>query len=197
MPTGHAVCHKFADAHPNPRRDMTDAFIDELTAGWPDTAQLVRIVFRLCVAALLGGIVGAQRESQGKEAGLRTHMLVALGAALFVVAPIEFGMTSEELARIIQGLVAGIGFLGAGAILKVTRDKQIHGLTSAAGLWLTAAVGVAAGLGRWGSALVGVVLIWLILDVVARVELRLQKAAAPAAAPASPDATARDAERRS
>jgi putative Mg2+ transporter-C (MgtC) family protein len=141
-------------------------------AGMPDLTQLARIVFRLAVAALLGGIIGAQRERAGKEAGLRTHMLVALGAALFIVAPIEFGMSSEDLARIIQGLVAGIGFLGAGAILKLTAEHQIKGLTSAAALWLTAAVGVAAGLGRWGSAMVGVALIWFILDVLARFEER-------------------------
>lgn len=74
-----------------------DAFFDELLAGLPDTTQLARIVFRLSVAALLGGIIGAQRERAGKEAGLRTHMLVALGAALFIVAPIEFGMSNDEL----------------------------------------------------------------------------------------------------
>lgn len=156
-----------------------DTFLLELMAGLPDATQLTRIVFRLAVAALLGGIVGAQRERAGKEAGLRTHMLVSLGAALFIVAPLEFGMSNDELARIIQGLIAGIGFLGAGAILKLTDEKVIKGLTSAAGLWLTAAVGVAAGLGRWGSAMVGVAMIWFILDVVTRVELRRHKKTAP------------------
>ena len=135
------------------------------------------------LAALLGAIVGAQRERAGKEPGLRTPMLVALGAALFTVAPIEFGMSSDELARIIEGLVAGIGFLGAGAILELTRDKEIQGLTSAADLWLTPAVGVAAGLGRWGSAMVGVALIWFILDDMARFELRQPTKAAPKQAP--------------
>lgn len=149
-----------------------NAFFDELMAGLPDAAQLTRVVFRLAVAALLGGIIGAQRERAGKDAGLRTHMLVSLGAALFIVAPIESGMSNEDLSRVIQGLVAGIGFLGAGAILKLADDRQVKGLTTAAGLWLTAAVGVAAGLGRWGSAMVGVALIWLILDVLARVERR-------------------------
>ncbi len=153
-----------------------NAFFEELTAGLPDTTQLARIVFRLAVAALLGGIIGAQRERAGKHAGLRTHMLVALGAALFIVAPLEAGMSNEDLARIIQGLVAGIGFLGAGAILKLADEKQIQGLTTAAGLWLTAALGVAAGLGRWGSAMFGVALIWLILDVLARVEARMHGA---------------------
>lgn len=152
-----------------------DALVDELTAGLPDATELGRVVFRLAVAALLGGIIGLQRERRGKSAGLRTHMLVALGASLFMVAPIEAGLSNEDLGRIIQGLVAGIGFLGAGAILKLTDERQIKGLTTAAGLWLTAAVGVAVGLGRWGSAMVGVALIWLILDVLARVEARLQQ----------------------
>lgn len=152
-----------------------NAFFTEFMAGLPDATQFARIVFRLCVAALLGAIIGAQRERAGKNAGLRTHMLVALGSALFIVAPIEFGMSNDELARIIQGLVAGIGFLCAGAILKLTDEQQVKGLTSAAGLWLTAAVGVAAGLGRWGSAMAGVVLIWFILEVLARVENRLHR----------------------
>lgn len=150
-----------------------DAFIDELMAGLPQGGQLARVVFRLSVAALLGGVIGAQRERVGKAAGLRTHMLVALGSALFVVAPIEFGMSGEGLSRVIQGVVSGIGFLGAGAILKLTGDQQVKGLTTAAGLWLTAAIGVAAGLGQWGSALVGVVLVWIILEVVVRIEARI------------------------
>ena len=149
------------------------AFFDELLAGLPQGEPLARLVFRLSVAALLGGIIGVQRERVGKAAGLRTHMLVALGSALFVVAPIEFGMSDEALSRIIQGLVTGVGFLGAGAILKLEGQRQITGLTSAAGLWLTAAVGIAAGLGQWGSAVVGVGLRWLILDVIARIERRL------------------------
>lgn len=166
-----------------------DVFMNELTAGLPDPAQMARIVFRLAVAALLGGVIGWQRERAGKAAGLRTHMLVSLGAALFIIAPIEFGMSNDELSRVIQGLVTGIGFLGAGAILKLADEGRIKGLTSAAGLWLTAAVGVAAGLGRWGSAMVGVALIWFILEVVLRVEARLDGAAP------RKESSARDADR--
>ena len=154
-------------------------FVDELIAEMPQVSHLARIVFRLGVAALLGGIIGAQRERAGKAAGLRTHMLVALGSALFVVAPIEFGMSSEGLSRVVQGLVTGVGFLGAGTILKLMGDDQIKGLTTAAGLWLTGAVGVAVGLGEWGSAIIGVALIWLILEVVARIESRLVDKNAP------------------
>jgi putative Mg2+ transporter-C (MgtC) family protein len=99
-------------------------------------------------------------------------MLVALGAALFVIAGLESGMSSSDMSRIIQGLVTGIGFIGAGAILKIEDERAITGLTSAAGIWLTAALGVTVGLGLWGAALVGVVLIWFILAVLLRVEAR-------------------------
>jgi putative Mg2+ transporter-C (MgtC) family protein len=152
---------------------MMDALVRELTAGWPDTTQLLRIAFRLAVAALIGAVIGLQRERAGKPAGLRTHMLVALGAALFVVAALESGMSSSDLSRVIQGLVTGIGFIGAGAILKLEDRRAITGLTSAAGLWLTAALGVTVGLGLWGVALVAVALIWFILAVLPRVEARL------------------------
>jgi putative Mg2+ transporter-C (MgtC) family protein len=97
-------------------------------------------------------------------------MLVALGAALFVIAPLEFGMSSEGMSRVVQGLATGIGFLGAGAILKMEREREITGLTTAAGVWLTAAIGVAVGLGRWGSAALGVALTWVILAVLGRFE---------------------------
>lgn len=126
-----------------------EALIRELASGIPDTAQVVQILIRLTAAALLGAVIGIQRERAGKPAGLRTHMLVALGAALFVIAPLEFGVSPDDMSRVIQGLATGIGFLGAGAILKRTEEGEITGLTTAAGIWLTAAIGVAAGLGRW------------------------------------------------
>jgi putative Mg2+ transporter-C (MgtC) family protein len=131
------------------------------------------VIIRLLVAMLLGGIVGVQREWTGKPAGLRTHMLVALGAALFVLAPVESGMTSADLSRVIQGLATGIGFIGGGAILKLSRERDIRGLTSAAGIWMTAAMGVAAGLGRIGMALLSALLTWFILAVIGKVEHRI------------------------
>lgn len=87
----------------------------------------------------------------GKPAGLRTHMLVALGSALFVVASLEFGMSSSDLSRVIQGLATGIGFIEGGAIFKLNEEREITGLTTAAGIWLTAAVGVAVGDGALGN----------------------------------------------
>ena len=102
-------------------------------------------------------------------------MLVALGAALFVIASLESGMSSSDLSRVIQGLATGIGFIGGGAILKLTEEREITGLTTAAGIWLTAAVGVAAGLGRWGSAALSVILTWLILAIMGQIEYRSEK----------------------
>jgi putative Mg2+ transporter-C (MgtC) family protein len=147
-----------------------EAFVNELYRGWPDSAQAARVVVRLVIAALLGAAIGIQRERANKPAGLRTHMLVALGAALFVLASAESGMPPEDLSRVVQGLATGIGFLGAGAILKRTAEREISGLTTAAGIWLTAAIGVAAGLGRWGAAVLGVLLTLLILAVIGRLE---------------------------
>jgi putative Mg2+ transporter-C (MgtC) family protein len=153
-----------------------DIILEELTAGLPDARQFARIVIRLLVAMLLGGIVGFQREHTGKPAGLRTHMLVAMGAALFVLAPEEAGMTSTDVSRVIQGLATGIGFIGAGAILKLSEEHEIRGLTTAAGLWMTAAMGVAVGLGRIGMALLSALLTWFVLAVVGKVEHRISAA---------------------
>jgi putative Mg2+ transporter-C (MgtC) family protein len=119
---------------------------------------MTQLLLRLTAAAVLGGIVGYDRERRGKEAGLRTHMLVALGAALFVVIPLQAGMNDEAASRVIQGITAGIGFIGGGAILKLSHRGEVRGLTTAAGIWLTAALGVAAGYGRIGSAAIAAVL---------------------------------------
>jgi len=147
--------------------------LEELTAGLPDAEQFTRIVIRLLVAMLLGAVVGIQREQTGKPAGVRTHMLVSLGAALFVLAPVEAGMTSADLSRVIQGLATGIGFIGGGAILKLSEEREIQGLTTAAGIWMTAAMGVAAGLGRIGMALLSALLTWFILAFIGRAEHRI------------------------
>lgn len=136
----------------------------------PDLQQFGRIVVRLVLAAVLGGVVGFERERVGKAAGLRTHMLVALGAAVFTLAPLEAGMSIVDISRVIQGIAAGVGFLGAGTILKLSEERQIQGLTSAATIWLTAAVGMAAGLGRIWLSLFGVLLAWVILATLLRLE---------------------------
>lgn len=126
--------------------------------GAGDVPQITRVLLRLLMAALLGGVLGYEREQQGKAAGLRTHMLVAMGAALFVLVPQQGGMLVGDLSRVIQGVVAGIGFLGAGAIIKNRSEGDVRGLTTAAGVWMTAAIGIACGLGREVIALVSTLL---------------------------------------
>jgi putative Mg2+ transporter-C (MgtC) family protein len=146
------------------------ALIEELSSGLPDVAALIRMTLRMLVAMLLGGLLGYEREQTGKAAGLRTHILVSMGAALFVLAPLEAGMPTAEVSRIVQGVAAGIGFIGAGAILKRERPEEIKGLTTAAGLWTTAAVGMGAGLGRYGVAALAAALAWITLAVLSRLQ---------------------------
>lgn len=154
-----------------------ERFIAELMSGLPNAEQLARIVVRLGVAAALSAIIGIQREHAGKPAGLRTHMLVALGAAMFVLAGTESGMPMADASRIIQGVATGIGFIGAGAILKGREEHEITGLTTAAGIWMTAAIGITAALGLWGLATVSVLLSWLILSVIGALEGRKERRA--------------------
>ncbi|MDH0646139.1 MgtC/SapB family protein [Pseudomonas sp. GD03858] len=145
-------------------QSMLEALHSEF-ADVTDEREVARILIRLLMAALLGAVLGFERESKGKAAGVRTHMLVSMGAALFVLAPSMAGADEQALSRVIQGIVAGIGFLGAGTILKGNGQDTSHvkGLTTAAGLWMTAAIGTAAGMGREATALVSTVLALLVL----------------------------------
>lgn len=108
-----------------------NVLIDELTGGLPDSTALLRVLIRLLGAVLAGAVLGWQRERSDKPAGLRTHILVALGAAIFVVVPEQFAMHSDALSRVIQGIATGIGFLGGGVILKHASERRIEGLTTA------------------------------------------------------------------
>lgn len=135
----------------------------EMIFSWPDGQYLLRVALRLCVAVLLGGVIGLERERTGKWAGVRTHMMVALGAALFTVVPLEAGVRSADFSRVIQGLATGIGFLGGGVILKMSAEAQIRGLTTAAGVWTTAGVGMAVGAGWLWPALCATCLAWIII----------------------------------
>ena|SRR5688572_10974864 len=141
----------------------------------PGPQQAAIVIVRLVTAGLLGGLLGAERESGGKPAGLRTHMLVALGAALFVVAPSQAGLPEGYMGSIIQGVAAGIGFIGAGTILKLTEREEIKGLTTAASIWLTAALGIAAGVGPLWVPLVCAACAWVILNVLGKVESRMAR----------------------
>jgi len=122
------------------------------------------------VAMLVGAGLGFEREEEGKTAGLRTHMLVSMGAAVFVLVPLEMGFDLSALGRIIQGINEGIGFIGAGTILKLTDKEKIKGLTTAANIWLAAAAGMTIGLGWLWPAILIVLFAWAILVLVHRVE---------------------------
>ncbi|HET9644445.1 MAG TPA: MgtC/SapB family protein [Burkholderiaceae bacterium] len=136
-----------------------------------DIESAVTVIVRLLMAVLLAAVLGYERERHEAPAGLRTHMLVALGAALLVLAPEQAGVGPDNLTRVVQGVVSGIGFLGAGAILKRERPgRQVRGLTTAASIWATAAIGVAAGMGRELTALATAMLGFVILKLLRRLE---------------------------
>nr|WP_283441277.1 MgtC/SapB family protein [Noviherbaspirillum suwonense] len=129
----------------------------------PAISEVTRLCLRLLIAVILGGILGYERERTGAAAGFRTHMLVALGSALFVLVPLQAGTDMSDMSRVLQGVIAGIGFLGAGAIIKSSDEQQVRGLTTAASIWLTAAVGIAAGMGREATAVLSTLFALLIL----------------------------------
>jgi putative Mg2+ transporter-C (MgtC) family protein len=117
-----------------------------------DHMTLIETLLRLGVATLLGAIIGLDREAQDKPAGLRTLALVCLAGAFVPVIMLEaVGMTADALSRVMQGILTGVGFLGAGVILQ-HNDQRVTGLTTAATVWLVAAIGVACGLGLWREA---------------------------------------------
>jgi putative Mg2+ transporter-C (MgtC) family protein len=147
----------------------------ELTHGLQDRQQLMRVAIRLLAAMILGGIIGVQRERSGKAAGFRTHMMVCLGTAVFVITCSSVGMQFDAVSRVIQGLVTGIGFIGAGTILKLEGEEEIKGLTTAAGIWMTAAIGITSGLGAVGIAIASTVLALIILALAQPFEDFFQK----------------------
>jgi putative Mg2+ transporter-C (MgtC) family protein len=137
-----------------------------------DGPQLTRVVVRLGLALLLGAVIGYERERRGVDAGLRTHMLVAVGTAVFVLVPQQAGMDADQLSRVLQGIAAGIGFLGAGTVLKLGSLREIRGLTTAAGIWTTAAIGIAVGLGRESTAVLTTIIVLVVFSLI-RVEQEL------------------------
>lgn len=140
-----------------------------------DLEQMVRVCTRLVLAVLLGAAIGYERERRDAPAGLRTHMLVALGCAVFVLVPQSSGIAPADLTRVLQGVIAGVGFLGAGSVLKSKSDGEIHGLTTAASIWTTAAIGVTVGLGREATAILTTLIVLFILAVLYWVETRTTK----------------------
>lgn len=113
-----------------------------------DIPTIVQVTIRLLLAILLGGILGYEREQQGKAAGLRTHILVCSGTAMLVLAAGPAEVLEDPMSRVVQGILAGVGFLCAGSIIKNNAENDVQGLTTAASVWFTAAIGVVVGLGQ-------------------------------------------------
>jgi putative Mg2+ transporter-C (MgtC) family protein len=133
------------------------------------------VLIRLSVAILLGCAIGLNRELYGKPAGMRTHGLVALGAALITLASLDLaGKDPSAVLRTIQGIMAGIGFLGAGVILRDDSTHSVHGLTTAASIWVVAALGIACGAGQWAISLTSVALTLILLILGEKVEEKLR-----------------------
>ena len=127
-------------------------------------ATYLDLTIRLSMALVLGGAIGIEREYRAKEAGFRTHFLVALGSALFcIVSQYGFGFDLKDSSRVAAQVVSGIGFLGAGTI--IFQKNVVRGLTTAAGLWVTAAIGLACGTGMYVAALATTVMVLLGLEV--------------------------------
>lgn len=136
----------------------------------PNLVSITRLMIRLAIACLLGGLIGWERERNGKAAGLRTHMLVCIGTAFVIAIPEQAGMEYMDLSRIIQGVMSGIGFIGAGAILKQDNGSKVEGLTSAASVWFTAGIGVSVGLGREASSMLATLIVLIVLALMPKVK---------------------------
>ncbi len=162
-------------AHREPTMDgIVDRFVTYTSTG------IGEIAIRLGVAAVLTMIVGWERERRDKPAGLRTHMLVGVGAAAFYIVAFEIlsrGFTADGLRvdpiRVVEGLIGGIGFLGAGAIIQGRGD--VRGLTTAAGIWVAGAIGLACGAGFYAIAAMVAAFVFAILRIVGWFEYRLVK----------------------
>jgi putative Mg2+ transporter-C (MgtC) family protein len=131
---------------------------------------------RLGAAAILGGALGFEREWKGHWAGLRTHMMVSIGCAILVVGALDVAGTQREVVtRVIQGIASGIGFLGAGTILKLDKKQEIKGLTTASSIWLAAALGTTAGLAQYALAVAAAVISLFVLGVLGPAEKFLER----------------------
>jgi putative Mg2+ transporter-C (MgtC) family protein len=133
-------------------------------------------MLRVGLAILLGAIIGAERQLAGQSAGLRTHVMVAMGAAVFTLAGIATsGDNLYQVTRVVQGMATGVGFLGAGVILKLDDDPKVRGLTTAASIWVAAAMGASAGLGEYALAAAAAVASVVVLVVLRPLSLFLDR----------------------
>jgi putative Mg2+ transporter-C (MgtC) family protein len=136
--------------------------------------DIVDIAIRLCAATVAGGALGLNRDLHGKPTGIRTLSLVALGSALAVMAVTRAG-DINAVSRVIQGTLTGIGFLGAGVIVRTAAGEHVHGLTTAACVWLTACVGVVCGVAEWQVIFVGLPLVFAVLVWGGRIEKAIHR----------------------
>jgi putative Mg2+ transporter-C (MgtC) family protein len=141
----------------------------------------IDLIQRLLLAVAIGGMIGTERELRRKSAGFRTNILIALGAAIFTVAGLTLAPPTGDPTRIAAQIVTGIGFLGAGAILR-NRDG-VHGLTTAATVWVNAALGVAAGSGQFHLAIIGGVIVLIVLLVLGPIESAIELKSGPKRTP--------------
>jgi putative Mg2+ transporter-C (MgtC) family protein len=139
--------------------------------------DLLDIAARLSTAVVVGAAVGLNRELHDKPAGLRTHALVGLGSALVVIAVMAGDHSIDAVSRAAQGVITGIGFLGGGVIVRNREKGRVHGLTTAATIWVTALFGIACGAGRFRELLVAAVLLFLVLMLGGRIENFVHRAA--------------------
>ena len=132
------------------------------------------VFFRLGAAVLVGAVIGFDREIRDKPAGLRTLTLVSLGSAVFTLTGLDSGAV-DSASRVIQGIITGVGFLGAGTIIRGKTEESVRGLTTAASVWLAAAIGVACGLAYWPLVLLASVFGLLVL-MLEGIEARIKAA---------------------
>lgn len=151
-----------------------------MPVDWSKGASIAEVTVRLLIAMVVGGLIGFDRERQDKPAGLRTHMLVSLGAATFTMLGFEVGAhlsprTGEgfDPTRVLQGVVGGIGFLGAGAIIK--SGGHVSGVTTAASVWVAGALGAAAGVGAYVLAGISTLMAFAILVVLGKLERKIPR----------------------
>ncbi|NEX64858.1 MgtC/SapB family protein [Noviherbaspirillum galbum] len=138
------------------------------------------ILFRLLSAVLIGCIIGLDRNLHGKPTGMKTMGLVALGASLLTMASMDFTMRQDAadmaaVSRVIQGIITGIGFLGAGVIIHESTGSRVHGLTTAASIWITAALGIVCGMGSWQISGIALLLVMLLFFIGRPLERQLHQ----------------------
>ena len=140
---------------------------------------LLEVVRRLGIATVLGAIIGTNRELHDKPAGMRTHALVSLGASLLTVGGVFLAMghgaDNGDVSRVMQGIITGVGFIGGGVILRNEQQMVVHGITTAASVWVAACIGVICGLGHWLTATLAMVMVLLVLVGGSALEMALRK----------------------